>query len=204
MKNLSALRDLYPWPAEPPDVEPDPQSFLAESTGELLRRYLSRETRCVIELGSWLGGSTRLILDAAPGAQVIAIDHWKGPTSMHRPHLVEFRYKLPTLHKTFLRNCWEYRERLTPVRSKTVPGLKRCGEYGVRPDVVFIDADHSYKGVRSDVLTALRLFPKAKIIGDDWLATAKQGALRKAVTEIAEKFGFEIESHGNGWGYVNR
>lgn len=202
MKSVAALRDRYPWPPAPPDVPPDPQSFLRESTGELLRRYLSPETRCVIELGSWLGASTRLILDAAPNAVVIAIDHWKGPTSIHRPHLARFRNKLPTLYETFLTNCWEYRDRLTPIRAKTVDGLHVCHAAGIAPDLVFIDADHSYRGVWDDVSTAVRLFPGAKIVGDDWQATAKHCALRKAVKRLAKRLGFEIESHGNGWGFV--
>jgi hypothetical protein len=42
----------------------------------VLAELLSSQTRCVLELGSWLGSSTRFIADHAPNAVIICVDLW--------------------------------------------------------------------------------------------------------------------------------
>ena len=36
------------------------------------------------------------------------------------------------------------------------------------PDIVYVDACHHYEGAYRDVNTAMSMFPRAHIIGDDW------------------------------------
>ena len=39
---------------------------------------------------------------------------------------------------------------------------------GLVPEVVYIDANHHYDAVFKDISVCLQLFPRAKIVGDDW------------------------------------
>src|SRR5690606_40474206 len=64
----------------------------------LLSRFLSPQSVLVVELGSWLGKSTRFLLRQAPHATVVAIDHWKGSAEHQRRH----RHRLISLYETFL------------------------------------------------------------------------------------------------------
>lgn len=201
---LDDLRMRFAWPDVMPDVPPDPHSFLDKSTATYLARAVKPEMTCVVELGSWLGASTRIILDAAPNALVFAVDHWRGPASMHRKVHEHLRGKIPTLKETFLRNCWEYRDRLIPVQADTIEGMTLIRETGVRPDLVFIDADHTFDAVYRDISIAMTFFPGAVIVGDDWRAKAGQHELQRAVKRIAAERNMKIKRHGNAWGLKNR
>jgi hypothetical protein len=63
----------------------------------------------------------------------------------------------------------------------------------VQPSVVFIDADHHYEPAKQDILTSLRLFPDAVIVGDDW----RYPGVQRAVKEIAKSHGKPIHVEGN-------
>lgn len=39
---------------------------------------------------------------------------------------------------------------------------------GISPDVIYIDADHHYEPAKEDISTALKLFPDAVLVGDDY------------------------------------
>ena len=99
--NINQLRETYPWPEQKPQVShTSPQSgWLEDGARELLEQELTSEHRIVVELGSWLGLSTRFIADHAPGAIVIAIDHWEGSPEHHQHE--QWRELLPTLYETF-------------------------------------------------------------------------------------------------------
>ena len=64
---LKAFRRAHPWPEQKPAVPPrEKEGWLFPSTQEMLARFLSNRTRLVVELGSWLGLSTRFIASRAP------------------------------------------------------------------------------------------------------------------------------------------
>ena len=157
----------FAWPAEPPNVPPRMnQGWLWPSTKEMFRADFVPRHRLVVEFGSFLGMSTRFIADIAPNARIIAVDHWLGsPEHYRRPDLAQL---LPMLYDTFIVNCWSYRDRLVPLRQSSIEGLQTIHRLGLSPDVIYVDADHRYESVRSDLDTIMRLFPNALIVGDDW------------------------------------
>ena len=193
-KNLQILRELYPWPAEKPDIPPALSGWLQSSNQKMLAQLCTTKTRVVVELGSWLGLSAKFFLDVAPNATVLCVDHWQG--SREHQHVEEWRSKLPILYETFLVNLWEYRDRVIPIKRKTVEGLKVIHSLGIHPDVVYIDASHEYKDVCWDVHTALELFPDSIICGDDW----SWSDVQKAVSEIASNFKKKVHiEDGHAW-----
>lgn len=184
----------YAWPPKKPDVRPFPQrNWLFPGTQEALARSVSQTTKLIVEVGLWTGRSTRFLAGLAPQATVIAIDHWQGNERQKAdPELAEF---LPQLHETFLSECWNYRDQIIPVKADSVEGLQRVAESGLQADLVYIDADHSYESVLKDVSTALDLFPRAILVGDDldW------EGVRKAVETVAAERGIAFEEFGTGW-----
>lgn len=65
------------WPDAKPDVPPIEHGWVHVGNERLLRRLIGeRRPRIAIELGSWLGLCTRLMLEAAPELALFAIDLW--------------------------------------------------------------------------------------------------------------------------------
>ena len=199
---MKDLNKLFTWPTEKPNVPIDDHGwFTNQST---LAKFLNPNIKVVVELGSWLGSSTRFILDYAPNATVIAIDHWSdnikdygngGSTDASSDDGIE---KIGTLWETFLVNCWNYKNRLYPVRAYTQDGLKKLKNYNIIADVVYIDASHSYEDVMADITLSRKLWPDAQIVGDDYIWES----VRRAVHEYANKNGFKVVAEENCWYYV--
>jgi SAM-dependent methyltransferase len=76
--NLKSLAAAHPWPTLKPNVGLPQENvgWLEDGARQVLTQAISPETKLVVELGTWLGKSTRFIADLAPSAVVIAIDHW--------------------------------------------------------------------------------------------------------------------------------
>ncbi len=198
---IERLRKAFPWPSERPDIKAPVRApgWFGEGTDQLLSSVLNHDTRVVVELGAWLGMSTRFIADVAPNATVISIDHWQG--SPEHQTSEEWRSMLPTLYETFLALCWRYRDQIIPLKMTTVEGLKKVHQFGVEPDVVFIDAEHSHEAVMAELELAHRLFPHALLVGDDF----DWQPVQSAVQAFAESNNLNVEREGaRGWKLIER
>lgn len=192
---LQQLAQLFPWPSERPDVAMPTQhlGWLGDGVESMLKRELSGGKKLVVELGAWLGLSTRHIADALPQGRVITIDHWEGSPEHHSKP--QWRDMLPQLYDMFLTSCWEYRDRIQPIKRSTIEGLRQIAECGLQPELIFIDADHRYEAVLADLRESRRLFPQATLIGDDYDDPGTQ----RAVQEFARDQGLSIETAGEQW-----
>jgi hypothetical protein len=65
----------------------------------------------------------------------------------------------------------------------------------LKPDLVYIDADHSFEAVVGDLECTLDLFPGAAIVGDDW----NWESVRTAVERVVKDRQLACESHETGW-----
>ena len=181
------------WPDEKPSLDFDSHGWFSHN--RIFEKIFTKDVKNVCELGSWLGSSTRFILDCAPNCHLYAIDHWSddikdygngGLTSAKHDPGIE---KITTLWNQFLANCWDYRERLHPIRSYTNEGLRFLSDFDIQMDVVYIDASHGYENVYNDISDSLMNWPNAKIIGDDYSWVT----VRKAVHDYADRNGFDVE-----------
>lgn len=138
-------------------MEPDELSFLAEQ---------AQRHKVIIELGSFLGRSTRALADNTHGI-VLAVDHWKGPNDVEvagREHLLEqFMTNLEDRIASGTVTPWNIDHR------EITADLIRHQLNGEQPDMIFIDGDHSYKAVHSDISNWLPfLKPGGLICGHDY------------------------------------
>jgi hypothetical protein len=189
-----ALSRRHRWPDRRPEITvPAEDGWLYPAVRKMLRDQITPQTRVIVELGSWTGLSTRFLADCAPQATVIAIDHWKGsPEHATNPELAP---RLERLYEEFLSACWSYRDRIIPLRATTDAGLCEVSDNGIIPDLIYLDADHSYDSVLSDIALANHLFPKTPIVGDDW----DWETVRRAVTESSRELNREMQTAGTGW-----
>lgn len=186
----------FPWPETKPNVAKDAHSLFSNEGP--LSKLLNKKMILIVELGSWLGASTRFILNHAPNAVVIAIDHWKGSSEHRQRDYAKLR--LNTLYETFLVNCWDYRERLIPIKETTLKGLAIVHHHGLKPDLFYLDASHDYESVTKDLKTIHQYFPESLIVGDDWMWGSQEDfPVRRAVSDFSEKVGFKWYAKENCW-----
>eukprot|EP00520_Triparma_pacifica_P001360 CAMPEP_0118646974 /NCGR_PEP_ID=MMETSP0785-20121206/8357_1 /TAXON_ID=91992 /ORGANISM="Bolidomonas pacifica, Strain CCMP 1866" /LENGTH=518 /DNA_ID=CAMNT_0006539033 /DNA_START=92 /DNA_END=1644 /DNA_ORIENTATION=- len=216
------------FPSSPPSCESNPHGWFYPPHRVILSHILSSSTSEVIELGSWLGKSTRFISDRAPNAVVYAVDIWSNEFSLADDHyhdatseetgtgksrMAQVDTNAEILHNqqlydTFLKTNWEYRYGsrknggkggIIPVRTTTLEGLDTLKKFGVNPSVVYIDADHHYEPAYKDIEKTLINFPKAVVVGDDW----DYEPVRRAARELSEKYNRHLYvEQGKCWSYL--
>jgi hypothetical protein len=89
---------------------------------------------------------------------------------------------------------------MIPLRADTVEGMRWIADAGLRPDLIFIDADHQYDSVVADLTTALDLFPGTPIVGDDW----DWASVRSAVEAVTGQRNLPVEATGSAWRIAKR
>jgi len=190
MEGLKRLARRHPWPAEPPDLPEDWHGWLGPETARALAEHLSAGTRLVVECGSWLGVSARAILELAPAATLVSIDHWRGSPEHHGNP--EWAARLPRLYATFLRNLWPYRRRVIPLVADSLDGLAEVAAHGLSPELVYLDTEHSFARVRGELAFSTDRWPQAAIVGDDF----SNPEVARAAEAHAQHTGRRLLSYG--------
>ena len=147
----------------------------------------------VVELGAFLGLSTRWILDKTR-ARVISVDIW----SQEHADRIRKQNEWPEfgpVFDQFLANLWPFQRRLTPVRLLSQAALVEIHALGIRPNLIYVDAGHRYRDVEADLLISQRLFPGVILVGDDWTWST----VRSAVEDHARATGRKLFSNETAW-----
>lgn len=123
----------------------------------------AQKHKVIVEIGSFLGRSTRALADNTTGI-VYAVDDWRGPRD------VKFEITAPEFSapfELFLHNMRGLEGRLHVVKADH--GNIDLRDIPVLPDMVFIDGDHSYKSVVRDIEFWMEhSAPGALICGHDY------------------------------------
>jgi hypothetical protein len=177
---------MLTYPENKPNVPVDIHGWFDNRNKDfLLNEVLEPDMKVIVELGAWLGTSTRWFCENS-SAKVFSVDHWKG--SIEHQGRKDVKDKLPMLYETFLVNCWAFRDRIIPVRMDTISGMHYIHDNDIKPDMIFVDASHEYDDVINDLETASMLFPKAILCGDDWTWRNRRLNKRKTVQEAVISF----------------
>ena len=117
------------FPSSKPDLASNPHGWFYPPHRVVLSHVLNDSTSEVIELGSWLGKSTRFICDRAPNALLYAVDIWSNEFSLSDDHYTNKAHtevgvgknrnqqvdtnfeilKNQPLYETFFVTNWDYR-----------------------------------------------------------------------------------------------
>ncbi len=150
-----------------------------------------RKVKVVIELGSWLGKSTKHIAEILPEDGIVyAVDHWLGnPASrVNNPELI------PTLYEQFLSNMIHANltHKVVPLKMTTQEAVQYFYDNGIVPDLIYVDASHEEVDAYRDIAA---YFPMVKghgiICGDDW--SYGDLPVQRAVKRFAKENDLKIE-----------
>ena len=189
-KKIQELANLHPWPLVKPDLPFNQGGWFPECNQAVLAGVLNADTKVVLELGAWIGLSTRWIADHAPNARVITIDHWLGSPENANDRLI------PILYDQFVANCWNYRHRIIPVRLNTAKGVEQVKQLGLNLDVVYVDAGHDYDSAVRDIRMCTEF--GCPLVGDDFNPNSWPGVV-KAVWEEAIVAQRILQIRGSAW-----
>jgi hypothetical protein len=106
----------------------------------------AREYHFIVEVGSWMGRTTRALIDNCPGI-VYAVDTWDGSEENQ-----EFLKDKPNgfLYQKFLENLEG--TRVIPMRMPSVAAAAHFANAKMQLGMVFIDGAHDEQSVRNDIL----------------------------------------------------
>lgn len=163
----------WPWPNAIPDLPFSGHGWMNDENKRVLASFLNAETKTIVEIGTWLGLSARFMLDRAPNARLYAVDHWDGLPLVEWKGFglpeAEWKKLAPDPWAQFVRDSWEYRGRLVPIRMDSWRGIETLSKIkGVNPDLVYIDGGHGYERVLGDITRVRGAWPDAVVVGDDW------------------------------------
>lgn len=154
-----------------------------------------RKPKTVIEIGSWLGSSTRFIASHLPKNGILyAVDTWRGSQN-EAVHMQDPR--LPHLYQLFLSNIKHANltDKIVPIRMES---KEAANALNVRADLIYIDGSHDVLSVMEDILSWYpHLNEKGLMCGDDWGAKM----VRMAVLHCASQLKLESKHDDNFWWY---
>lgn len=202
------LRELFRWPDKKPNVPLNDHNWFGYDNLRVLDKLIDEiKPKYIMEMGSWTGaGSTKYILNKAPDAYLVCIDHWSKDLNDYVQEeftieqVKELESIISILWETFLLNTWDYKHRLTPLREKTIKGLHTLKDLEIPFDIIYIYAHHDYENVLHDISTAHKIWPNAVIVGDDYL----WDGVKRAVHCYADDNDLDVNITGNCWYYPKK
>jgi beta-1,4-mannosyl-glycoprotein beta-1,4-N-acetylglucosaminyltransferase len=199
-RNDAILKERY----NPIDLSKASQcdGYMADS--EL--RWLGKEAKkrkVIVEIGSWHGRSSRVLGDnLMEGGVIYCVDTWAGsPAEQDTSHSSAKWKEGDHAFYEFLQNNLDLIQqgKIIPLRMTSKNASDLLLEKGIKPDMIFIDADHTYEGVSTDIDAWSRL------VEDDTIFCGHDmGAWEGVGRAVTEKFNlFYIGENTTIW-YCNR
>ena len=184
----------------------DPHGWV-DASSHLMEILRDVHPKHVVEVGVWMGMTTKYFCDQPSVVDVTCVDHWdarlidQNSIDMSK----QPRNRVDTMYEQFLANCYGYGiwKRVYPVRLPSLEGAKYCAALGLKFDLIWIDADHSTKSACDDIEAWMPLMhPEGIMCGDDWYFFSEPYSVRTAVIDSAAKFGLTGHFKGNIWWYT--
>jgi hypothetical protein len=191
MLSKISCADLPP-PYDSIDVLPfKPQGWYLNAA-PMERLIKQTNPKIVVEVGCWLGLSTRHIANTiCEDGIVYAVDHWLGS-----PNEDYSTFDIPDPYKQFLSNV--IHENLThKIIPLKISSIEAARTLQIKPDLIYIDATHDFFSVYQD-LTLWFPFVKGHgvLCGDDYL-WGYDLPVQRAVHLFAELRNLTV--HADGW-----
>ncbi len=195
------IPDPYPAVYEQVDLLPfNPHGWYPHAARfeQLIKEH---KIKTVVEIGSWLGCSTRHIASQLPpDGKVYAVDHWQG--SEEHFHM-DVRTWIPTLYQQFLSNVVhaELTDKIIPVRMSSLDAADKFRRLDITIDLIYIDASHDYESVYHDIAAWYPYVQENGIMtGDDW----QHYPIQQAVGQFAQENNLDVFFDYQFWMFVKK
>lgn len=148
-----------------------------------IRTMLGNQPKTYLEIGSYVGSSASLMLQHPFKTKVICID----PLNLNKKHFNGTQIQEETLKININKNNINSNEVIINKNFSTdINLIKKLQNEKI--DILFIDGDHSYKGVNNDWNNYKNLVvPGGYIIFDDYCDWKYSPQVKKAVDNIVSK-----------------
>ncbi len=159
----------------------------------------------ILELGSWIGKSTRFLADISE--LVVAVDHWQGSAEHQDTSREDVVIRLPTLYQQFMSNCRPKSNKILPLKMSTSAAFELFRRKGLQGtfDLIYVDAAHDRESVLHDLTHSMRMISTDGVIcGDDWNWWGKEAPVRREVESFARMNKLGITTNGDFWRLKNR
>ena len=136
------------------------------------------QKKVIIEIGCWQGRSTKAL--TASSGVIYAIDPW----NLHKKVEKTMHYSPNQLYEIFCSNLKAEIQacQVIPIRAPSQEAVEVLKKQDVLADMIFIDGDHSYQGVKDDINNYFPfLAPGGLLCGHDYYS--EEGVVR-AVNEF--------------------
>lgn len=155
------------------------------NAGELLHlALLAQKCESIVEVGSWMGRSTRALADNTKGT-VRAVDTWNGSEEHLSCGILDGKPK-GWLFDEFLKNTADAIN-LSPFQMMSSEAARTFGADGLSFDLIFLDASHDYENVKSDIEAWIPLLKEGGILAGHDYDPQFPGVIR-AVNELVHGF----------------
>jgi hypothetical protein len=165
------------------------------------------------EVGTWKGPSAARIVTQSLKAgltlrKLVCIDTWLGSGEFltwglndpHRGGSLMHVGGYPTVFHTFTMNMkvLGLHDVVVPLPISSVQAVEVLTYYGLKADVIYVDASHEYEAVKADLEAYHQLLlPGGFLWGDDY--TQGWDGVRRAVDSFAESTGMSLTVCGENW-----
>lgn len=203
MKFLSVKEIAAKYPFLPPPL--DLQGW--NSDHELFTKLVTTvKPKSIIEVGTYKGRSALHMAELTKdlGTKIYCVDTWLGNADFTTKDWQE-REEDPCLYDhvplwfQFLANVLEsgYADRIFPIPQTAINAVRLLVHSGVRGDLIYIDADHTYRGCFQDLECYAGLLTDVGIMfGDDFVDFP---GVRMAVSRFAFENNLRIQVSGPAW-----
>ncbi len=199
---MSLLHEVSPYNGHDLAAHPeDPQGW--GSTDQVFEAAIAAaRPNIIVEVGTWKGASAihmaRIVQQLELPTQIICVDTWLGSPEHFMGVDPAWRSSLrlrngyPQLYFTFLSNVigQGLTDRIIPLPATSENAAEILAARGIRPDLVYIDATHSYDPVLRDLRLFWRLLSDNGILlGDDYILWPE---VTRAANDFADEIGHQI------------
>jgi beta-1,4-mannosyl-glycoprotein beta-1,4-N-acetylglucosaminyltransferase len=153
-RNRAILAERYGAPMVNIERAKATDGWIAEDELQWLGEQ-AKTHRLICEIGSWHGRSSRALADnLMPDGQLYCCDTWNGTSGEPEFHATAAQREGDHAHQWWWCNLHNeiVAGKVIPLRMHSVNAAEVLASQGVQFDMIFIDADHSYEGVKADIL----------------------------------------------------
>jgi len=187
LMNNELLADRWKKPDVYIDKAIQIDGFMSEAELEWLAIQATKYNR-IVEVGSWLGRSTRALGDNIGNGMIFTVDTWNGSTGEQDSfHQAAKWAEGDWAYYTFMMNNYDLvmNAAIFPLRMSSRVAASFLNNKKVKADMVFIDAGHTKEEVKADIKHWMPFVREGGIIcGHDYHLDGNWPGVKEAVDEL--------------------